>query len=165
MSHWKNYGADFAMTPEALVAESSWGGKAILDTTTFTNVTFKADIVLPSGSGGDAGLVFRVSDPTVGTDSYQGYYAGINAAAGSIVLGRANNGYVQIGYARASIKTEQVHHMMVQASGDHLIVYVDDFDTPKITVRDATYTKGNVGVRVYGTGATFKNLVIEGRSD
>jgi hypothetical protein len=45
--------------------------------------------------------------------------------------------------------------MKVVAVGSSLKVYVTDMATPKITVTDATYAFGSVGLRTYNNAAKF----------
>lgn len=156
LSNWTVYGGAFSAVTGALVAESSEGGKAILDVG-FDDVIYEADLTLPKGTTGNAGVLLRVSSPGIGVDRYQGYFAGIDGH-GYVFLGKANNDWAQLASHDARIKTGQAYRIKVNARGDKLVVYVDNDE--KIRVRDATYSKGMVGVRVYQTGATFDNIEV-----
>lgn len=59
-----------------------------------------------------------------------------------------------------AVRSGQTYHVMIRASGDSLLVYVDDMEQPKISLRDATYKSGLNGVRVYDADASFDNVVI-----
>lgn len=161
MTGWKVYGGTYDASTGALVAGNSEGGKAVLEAIQLTNFTFEADVVVPSGSNsnGKTGLLFRMSNPTVGVNNYQGYWAGISND-GKVLIGRANNSWTQLAVKQETIEVGQVHHIMIQASGNQLAVYLDDLETPKITIQDGTYSSGMFGVRVYQTGATFDNIEI-----
>lgn len=123
----------------------------------FSNFLFEADVTLPSTSG-NAGLVFRASNPSVGADAYNGYYAGISASG--VVLGRASNNWTQLGSGAADLAANTAHHVQVQALDTALAVFVDDMSTAAVRVTDGTYARGMNGVRVYGTGAAFDNICI-----
>lgn len=127
-------------------------------TTDFGNFLFEADVTLASASG-DAGLLFRASNPGIGADAYNGYYAGIGAS-GSVVLGRVSNSWTRLGISPADVAANKVHHVKVQAMDKALSLFVDDMSKAKVSVTDGTYTSGMNGVRVYDTGATFDNIRI-----
>ncbi|RHZ55468.1 hypothetical protein CDV55_101642 [Aspergillus turcosus] len=156
-TQWKTYGGSFDASSNALVGSKSPGGKALV-TTNFANFLFEADVTLASASG-NAGLLFRASNPGIGADAYNGYYAGI-AASGSVVLGRASNSWTRLGSSPADVAANKVHHVRVQAMHKALSLFVDDMSKAKVSVTDGAYTSGMNGVRVYDTGATFDNIRI-----
>jgi len=156
-SQLKSYGGSFDASSKALVGSNSAGGKALVNSN-FGNFLFEADITLPSSSG-NAGLVFRVSNPGSGPDSYNGYYAGIDGT-GSVIIGRASNDWTPLGGTPVAIAANVVHHLKVQAVDKTLDIFVDNMSTAKLSVTDSTYTTGMNGVRVYNTGATFDNIQI-----
>ncbi|MFB9467088.1 glycoside hydrolase family 43 protein [Streptomyces cinereospinus] len=154
---WRTYGGSWSVRDGRYRVEQSQGGKALLDTD-FADFTYDADVT-PHGSGGDAGLAFRVTRPGVGWDSYSGYYAGIGPN-GRVVLGRANDDWTQLGTAQTSVAPGSTHRLRVTAVGASIRVYVDDMATPKISVTDGTYRSGANGVRVFDTSASFDNVAI-----
>ncbi|WP_329385217.1 family 43 glycosylhydrolase [Streptomyces sp. NBC_01716] len=155
---WKTYGGSWSADGGRYRAESSPGGKALLDTN-FADFTYDADVKVTSGRG-DAGLVFRATRPSAGVDSYTGYYAGISQN-GKVVLGRANDSWTQLGSAQLSRPAGPSHHIRISAVGSAIKVYVDDMATPKISVTDATYGSGANGVRVFNTAAAFDNVSVD----
>ncbi|GGW98559.1 hypothetical protein GCM10010297_20410 [Streptomyces malachitofuscus] len=154
---WKTYGGSWAAAGGRYRAGRSPGGKAVLDTD-FADFTQDTDVTVTS-RGGDAGLVFRVTRPTVGTDGYSGYYAGISGN-GTVVLGRVNDSWTPLRTARLRITPGSTHRLRVTAVGSSLKVYVDDMRTPKISVTDTAYSRGANGVRVFNTAATFDNVAV-----
>ena len=150
---WKTYGGGWASNNGRYTVNQSLGSKALLDTN-FGNLSFDADVTVTAG-GGDAGLVFRASQPAVGADSYRGYYAGVTAA-GRVVLGRAANSWTLLG--SATVAAGASHHLRVTAVGPQIKVYVDGLAA--ISVTDATYARGATGVRVFDTAAAFDNVAV-----
>ncbi|WSG43709.1 family 43 glycosylhydrolase [Dactylosporangium sp. NBC_01737] len=154
---WRAYGGAWSTVNGRYTAGSSLGGKAQLDTN-FGDFSYDADVTVTSG-GGDAGLTFRVTNATSGTDGYNGYYAGISPA-GRVVLGRAANNWTQLGTANLTVTAGTSYHLRVTAIGSSIKVYVDDMANPKINVTDGTYASGSDGVRVFNAAATFDNVVV-----
>ncbi|MFD3525035.1 family 43 glycosylhydrolase [Streptomyces sp. NPDC058653] len=155
---WKTYGGSWSADGGRYRADVSLGGKALLDTN-FADFTYDADVKVTSGRRGDAGLIFRATRPSVGVDSYSGYYAGVSAT-GEVVLGRVNDSWTELGSAELSRPAGPSHHVRISAVGSAIKVYVDDMATPKISVTDATYGSGANGVRVFDTAATFDNVAV-----
>lgn len=88
-------------------------------------------------------------------DAYNGYYPGV------LTLGRANGSWKELARFKLDIHAGQKYHMKIQAAGDMIKVYVDDIGTPKIAVRDTTYSRGVVGLRVHQTGAVVDNVRVQ----
>ncbi len=158
-NRWTVVDGSYDVKSNALVGESSKGGKAVLPAP-FTNFIYKVQVKLLSANR-DAGLIFRTSEFGVGPDNYKGYYAGISATEGGfLVIGRVDKSWTQLGRVPLTIKAHQVYLLKVMALADEISVFVDDLGTPKLTVTDGTYGSGVNGVRVYDTGASFDNVEI-----
>ncbi|KAJ6438064.1 G protein alpha subunit [Purpureocillium lavendulum] len=158
-NRWTVIDGSYGIKTNALVGDSSKGGKAVLPAP-FTNFIYKVQVKLLSENR-DAGLIFRTSDFGMGADNYRGYYAGISATEGGfLVLGRADKSWTQLGRVPITIKAHQVYLLKVMALADEISVFVDDLGTPKLTITDGTYRSGVNGVRVYDTGASFDNVEI-----
>lgn len=154
---WKTYGGTWSVAGGRYKVGRDPGAKSLLDTN-FADFTYDADVTVNSG-GGDAGLMFRVTKPSVGPDSYSGYYAGISPS-GKVVLGRANGSWTGLGTARTPVAPGSTHRMRVTAVGSSIKVFVDDMRTPKISVSDGTYASGANGVRVFNAAAFFDNVAV-----
>jgi hypothetical protein len=157
---WRTYGSSWSASGGQYSASASAGGKAMLDTN-FGNFSYDADVTLNSGSG-DGGVVFRVTEPAVGTDSYRGYYAGIGTS-GNVVLGRASNNWTMLSSVPMPVSLGTRYHLRVEAVGSSIKVYVNDLTVPKISVTDTTYASGADGARVFNTAASFDNVVLARR--
>jgi hypothetical protein len=155
---WQTYGGSWSASGGRYTASPSAGGKALL-VTNFADLVYDADLTLTSGRG-DAGVVFRATEPATGVDSYRGYYAGISRSGG-VLLGRADNGWTPL--ADAPVRSAATYHLRVEAVGSSIRVYVDDLSRPALEVVDASYTSGANGVRVFNAGASFDDLAIAHR--
>ncbi len=154
---WILYGGGWFVRDGALHPASNAGGssygmsgvKAIATETLFADFTYDADVSV--GPTGDAGLVFRVSKPAIGADAYAGYYAGISAEKGQVLLGKSDNAWTQMQSASVPIAPNKAYHLRVQAQGARLRVFVDDMQKPVFDVQDNAHVAGAIGVRHYGT--------------
>ncbi len=130
--------------------------KGVAEGATFADCLFDADVVV--GEKGDAGIVFRASDFSVGTDHYMGYYVGISAENDAVMFGKSNNAWQPIATASRKITSGETHRLRVEARGPQIRVWVDDMETPALEARDASFSTGALGVRSYSDQAVFGNL-------
>lgn len=154
---WRTYGGSWSASSGQYTASPSSGGKVLLDTD-FANVVQDAEVTLRSGNG-DGGIVFRVTQPATGTDSYRGYYAGISGS-GRVLLGKADHGWTPLASVPMTVRPGVRYHLRVEAVGSSIRVYVDDMATPRITVSDSSHTSGANGLRVFNVGAGFDNVSV-----
>ncbi|KAF2439987.1 carbohydrate-binding module family 66 protein [Karstenula rhodostoma CBS 690.94] len=142
-----------------LESHSRSGTIVALDTN-FTDQTYDATVILSDSSddfGTSAGLIFRATNVTSGPTA-RGYYAGLSTSGRVIIMNLGNGTTVHI--EGVDIKPEIEHRVRVSAIGADISVFVDDFASPVLTLRDATYTAGTNGVAVFNTQAKFGNVSI-----
>ncbi|RYX84370.1 DUF1080 domain-containing protein [bacterium] len=130
--------------------------KGIATHAVFADFVYDADVIV--GDKGDAGVIFRANNASVGTDHYQGYYVGLNAEADAIVFGKSDYKWLPAVSKPATIEAGKVHHIRVEARGPQFRVWLDNMDTPIIEATDATFTSGNLGMRSYSNKALFGKL-------
>lgn len=154
---WAIYDGKWTLANNNYTVNPGGGYKSVAIGTNFSDFTYEADIKLGPG-GNNAGLIFRVTNPGNGTDSYNGYYAGLNLS-GSVVLGKAANNWAQLALTNMTVAADTWYHIKVVASGSNIKVYVGDMNTPKINTNDSQFTSGSIGVRTFNTNAGFDNIV------
>ncbi|KAI2462876.1 carbohydrate-binding module family 66 protein [Annulohypoxylon bovei var. microspora] len=153
MFDWKTYGGDWSVINQRLNVADSTEAKATLDTD-FTDLVFDATVTITEGTG-DAGLIFRATDLSAGTNGFRGYYVGISKA-GTIVLGKATAGiWTPLKEAETLVSYGTEYPVRVTAVGKDINVFVDDLSEPRITATDGSFASGSTGVRVYNAGAKF----------
>ncbi|SER03763.1 beta-L-arabinofuranosidase domain-containing protein [Pedobacter rhizosphaerae] len=136
------------------------GSKIVANATKFGDLDFQASIKV--NTDGDAGLMFRVSNPAIGPDAYQGYYVGINPTTGTIELGKATGlKWISIQAQKYTFQKNRVYQLRVVAKGDQFSVYVDGMEKPIIIAKDKDYSAGSIGLRTYKAQATFDSVKVK----
>ncbi|WP_420850826.1 family 16 glycoside hydrolase [Paenibacillus aceris] len=161
---WTTYGGEWSAASGAYTVQSGEGFKAVANETNFQDFTYETDISMSASPNlANAGVIFRVHNPTVGTDNLQGYYAGITLA-GRVQLGRLDNNWTELANNVAPpIKVDTVYRLKVVAKGPNIDVYVND--TLVDSVVDSTFTEGAIGLRTYKANATFDNIRVTEMED
>jgi len=146
-ARWTTFGGNWLARNGSLstVPASPNGAKALAMATAFTNFTYEGDVSV--GSEGNAGLIFRVSKPDIGSDAYCGYYIGINSGSSQLEFGYANNGWHEISNVSMRFAANKFYHLKVQAFGPHLKIFVDHSTHPALDVQDDHFSSGMIGVR------------------
>ncbi len=141
------------------------GMKAVASGTDFADLVCDADVT-PAESG-DAGLIFRVAHPAIGPNAFDGYYAGVSAHDGRVVIGRcsAANQWTPLATGKADVPAGRPVHLRVVAVGPDLQLFVGQTDAPALTATDATFQRGAIGVRQYmtdgkGASAAFAHVTV-----
>ena len=155
---WTTYGGIWSVSGNQYTVNSDPGAKIISNNTSYDNFVFEADVKV--GPSGNAGLIFRVFNPGVGADTYNGYFAGIDSGAGSVFLGKANNSWTYIAGSSMAITANTFYHMKVVANGSQIQIYLNDMGIPKVAVNDTSFTSGAIGLRTYNAAAAFANITI-----
>lgn len=158
LSGWGTYEGTWSEANGNLAVLSHSGAKVVASAIDFENFTYEVDLSV--GATGNGGVIFRVTNPSNGTDAYSGYYAGLNAGTNKIELGKANNGWSFIEQADFSITPGTSYHMKVVVEDQQIRVYVEDMETAKIDVTDSSHTSGSIGLRTYKTNVTFDNVKV-----
>jgi hypothetical protein len=156
--NWIPYGSGWFVRNGIFQMNTTEGGntgsKAIVPSTHFKDLIYQAEVSLDDA--GDSGLIFRVSNASIGADAYRGYYAGISAEKKQVVLGKSDQAWTELKTAPMEIGATKPHVIRVEAKGKSIKVFVDDMTSPKITAEDGSFSEGSIGVRRYTT-RTQKN--------
>ncbi|QES88795.1 beta-L-arabinofuranosidase domain-containing protein [Rhizosphaericola mali] len=161
---WVVYGGNWFYKDNAIncgsidVNNSGAGPKIIATGTKFSDFNYSANITIKMN--GNAGLVFRVNKPAIGTDAYNGYYVGLDAEEGQVVFGKASGGkWEVIKSAPKDIKLNENYQIKVNAKGDAFEIFVNGNSI--ITANDATYINGNIGLRAFKALAKMDNIYVQ----
>ncbi|WP_353567356.1 family 43 glycosylhydrolase [Haloferula sargassicola] len=152
-------GAHLGVVPKEPVNGYRSGEKLVLRGGDFTDLAASVDIHFIEGDR-DAGLLFRVTDPTVGFDAQKGYFAGILPGQEAVILGKTDgNAWTELARESVRLGTQREALLAVSARGEKITVSVNG--KTLIETEDDTWSHGTLGLRVVDTHACFKNLSIE----
>ena len=159
---WTSYGGTWSVdSGEYLQGDgSAYGPKSVADGTGFADFIFEADVKVLSGShsSGNAGVIFRVTEPSTGADAYKGYYAGLRPGNDRIEVGRVNNGWTLLAEPSVSLDYDTVYRLKIDAQGGTFKIFLDG--SLVTTVNDSAYTSGALGVRSHRAAARFDNIEV-----
>ncbi len=163
-SGWKHYGGTWQLADGALTETAAGSGnKSIAGSTGWKNYVLQADVRLSAGTG-HAGLLFRVSDPAVGTDALKGYFVAIG---GGLQLGRMNHNWTSLATTpiQGGVTPGTWYRVRVEAQGCTFAITVTPAagGTPTtLTHTDSgCHAAGAVGLRNFGTAASWRNLTVQ----
>ncbi len=117
----------------------------------------------------EGGILFRVTDPAPGIDTFGGYYAGYDSAWA--FFGKDNEdswltvteAAPEAPSAMATPYADEMHWKLV-VKGNTAVLYIDDMEVPYMSMTDDTYTAGGVGIRVKAIAGDdpcyFQNLQV-----
>jgi hypothetical protein len=117
------------------------------------------------GPAGNAGFIFRVTQPDIGADAYCGYYAGLNPQSSQLEFGYARNGWHPLTNIAVPLAANAFYRLKVLALGPRIRVYVSNTNQPVLDLQDSTFPGGMIGVRDYCPDgdrsiSSFSNLVV-----
>lgn len=162
---WDRFGGKWTTLGE-LTVNAGDGYKIVVSGGNYTDFVYAADVKITS-TDGEAGLIFRVTNPGVGATAWQGYYLQINAGADTVTLGKIGaNGWAQLGVRYLPLDLNSWYRLQVKAAGNHLLCYV--FTNPNepappypvFDAVDAELPSGTVGLRTWFSDATFDNISV-----
>ena len=165
LGEWQEFGGTWAIANGALRNDSDErGAKLITGSRFWRDYEVEADLQLLGR--GDAGLIIRASDIEEGVDSYNGYYAGLRIDDQSLVVGRAEYGWLEFTPVRmpGGVNTSRWYHLSLSASGCTIQAAATALDTGEEVHTDAydpnCPRSGKIGVRDMGSGGIWRNVTV-----
>jgi signal transduction histidine kinase len=161
---WQALGGTWELADGTMRNESDErGAKLIAGSLHWRDYSVEADIQL-LGQDGDAGLIVRSSDEENGVDSYSGYYAGLRNHDNTLVLGRADHGWIenQTIPIPGGVRPFRWYHLKLVAVGCEIAASATD-PLRNITISAGISEKdckpnGRIGLRSYSSGGVWRNV-------
>jgi hypothetical protein len=108
----------------------------------------------------DVGILFRTTGASVGYDAQRGYFVGLIPRTGLVILGKMDGRHwTELARAATDIDPTHPQRLRVEVRGPHVTALHNGREA--LAVQDATYSAGQVGLRVVNTHAVFSGLRIE----
>src|SRR4029077_11653049 len=163
-AEWHAYGGSWDSYRGAIRNNSDErGAKLITGSPAWTDYTVEADLLL-LGQNGDAGLIVRSRDEEEGVDAYDGYYVGLRDRNNTMVIGRADQGWMEYEAVPVAKPIHPFHwyHLKVIAVACEIAAVASDLETRQDTVvamREIDCARtGRIGLRSYSSGGLWKNV-------
>jgi hypothetical protein len=179
LSAWAFYGGSWRVNDGVLENLSGQrGDKAVMGNSRWTDYVVETDIRLNADPmdwlWGDAGVILRTTDASIGVDAYDGYYVGIGSyyraegpADSVLLIGRANYAWTWLGEVPLGVhaRRDSWFHLEVLAKGCYFEATARELASgvqARLTYFDHDCAKraGAVGVRTHGLPTSWRNFVV-----
>jgi Beta-L-arabinofuranosidase, GH127/Domain of Unknown Function (DUF1080) len=166
-SNWVFYGGGWFWKDGQMNAASNAGSagygingsKYVANGTDFKDFIYQADVRI--NTAGDAGLIFRVSNPAIGPDAYQGYYVGLDQLNGSVIFGKANGlKWTVVSSGKYPLEINKMYTLKIVAKKDKFNIFINESVEPVLSATDNQYLSGSIGLRTYKALASFDSVKI-----
>jgi signal transduction histidine kinase len=163
---WESYDGTWRVVDGAVRNDSdARGAKFMSGSPQWKDYLTEADVQL-LGDIGDAGLIVRSTDEEQGVDSYSGYYIGLRAQDGFLIVGRADHGWSEYQDSRmpGGVLPFHWYHLRVVSYGCSLAASAVDPSTGATATvalkesQDSCASMGRIGLRSLDTGGIWKNV-------
>ncbi len=109
-----------------------------------------------------AGLILRVSQPSIGADDFNGYEVSLNPKTQRILLGKHQYNWQAIKEAPVNFIPGEWNRLRAELTGNQIRLFLNDETIPVIDYTDnnAPLLSGTVGIRTFNSDVSFRNLKI-----
>lgn len=141
------------------------GAKLLAGSTSWKDYVLDADLEILR-DGGDAGLIVRSNREDRGVDAYDGYYVGLRSGDDSLVIGRANYGWLegQPVPIPGGVHSRIWYHLKVVVLGCEIGVAANEVGTPNrawgMFEETDCIRSGRIGLRSLATAASWRNVEV-----
>ena len=151
-------GFELGVIPPNPVNEFRCGEKLVLDHTLPANLNISVTIdMLDRSNARDAGLLLRTTGSSIGYDAQRGYFAGLIPNTGLIIFGKTDGEtWTELARQAHDFDPQKKQRLSVTCKDDQFTVSVNG--KLMMSVQDATYDRGTIGMRVVNTHAVFTDL-------
>lgn len=166
MNQWTAYGGAWEIADGAIHNNSDErGAKLVAGSSRWTDYALSADLRF-DGNHGDMGVIVRSNDEEEGVDAYSGYYAGLRTTDGTLVIGRADYGWME---ARpvpmpGGISYSSWYRLKVVTFQCDIAAEAQNLSTMQIAwivlEEHPCVESGRIGLRSLATGGRWRNISV-----
>ena len=163
---WVSYGGAWQISNGmALNRSDEFGAKLMTGSSQWTDYQLNADLKL-IGHGGDVGVLVRAGNAGRGVDTYNGYYIGLRSSDSALVIGRADDGWMEGRPVaiRGGVIPGVWYRLHVVVVGCEIGAEAERIDTGQITWaafhEPSCVAHGKIGLRSVSTGGAWKGISV-----
>jgi alpha-L-arabinofuranosidase len=161
LAGFTQYGGTWTITNGTLLSRSGSGPRILATAGAQSSGDLSVQVRFAAKDGGDAGLVFQVTQPGLGADAFTGYEVSLSPA-GNVVLGRHLQNWTLINQTACSVPLDQWIPLEVKYTNAVLTVLVNGSRLIQYTDTQSPLTSGQVGLRNYQQEVQFQNFQVDG---
>lgn len=165
---WDMFGGTWSASGGVLseTAGGTGGNKAVAGSTGWRDYQLSAQVKATSAGSVD-GVAVRVTDPSTGTDSYNGYLVFFDTHAGDFVIARENYSYEPLATVQVpgGVTPGTWYQVTVQAQGSHLTATLSPAggaELAHVAVTDPynSFPQGMIALRDFAGTASWRDVAV-----
>lgn len=160
---WSTLGGDWESSGRAIKVAPNQGAKLVSELPPFRDGSVSVDLTFARNSGGNAGLLLRVSDAKIGADAFNGYEVSLDPLAQRVILGKHRNNWQPLQSAAVTFEPTQSTRLKVELAGSRISIYVGRNSVPIIDFidPDAPLLSGTFALRNWGADVAFAQMRLQ----
>jgi hypothetical protein len=165
---WDIFGGTWSVSGGVLAETSggTGGNKAVAGSSGWRDYQLSAQVEATSAGSVD-GVAVRVSDPSVGTDSYDGYLVFFDTHIGDFVIAREDYAYEPLASVTVpgGVAASTWYQITVQAVGNHLsatLAQAGGAEVAHVAVTDPynSFPRGMIALRDFAGTASWRDVAV-----
>jgi hypothetical protein len=159
--NFTNHGGTWLATNGILTSANGPGPKLIYNEFKQSNGNVSLELRFAASEGGNAGIIFQVSQPGVGADIFDGYEISLSPG-GYLEFGKHMQNFQSISRISCAVPLNQWIKLKVKYTNATMSAFVNGTNLIQYTDTQNPLTNGLVGLRNYEQGVQFQNFYING---
>ncbi len=137
------------------------GSKIIWDGPAWSEGEVRVEVKLTEATGGNGGLILKVSDAGTGADAFTGYEVSLERP-GFLVVGRHRQNWEPLRRVPCEVPVNEWIKLAVHMSGRSLEVFVNGRSVTQFEDTEHSLAAGAVGLRIWQHRVSFRNFSVAG---
>jgi alpha-L-arabinofuranosidase len=152
------YGGNWHGSGLQVEVSADAGGKMVTGTPAGGD---NAEVELKFGTYAEiAGLIVRVSNPSLGADNFNGYEVSLDARKGTMSLSKHRYNWQLLQEVSVDFVPGEWNRLRVESTGNRFLLFLNGETNPAIdyTDNESPLPAGAIGIRTYNSDVAFRNL-------